>query len=69
MALFTVIPIDTDIVKQSFALMVQYGFSNWDSLILAAAIKKSCTRLYSEDLQHGQIIKQNLTIINPFLSP
>jgi predicted nucleic acid-binding protein len=48
---------------------VKYGFSNWDSLILAAALEHSCTCLYSEDLHHGQIIEGCLTIINPFTSP
>jgi len=68
MELFTVIPIDMAIVRRSFSLMVKYGYSNWDSLILAAALVHSCTRLFSEDLQHGQIIDRRLTITNPFTS-
>jgi predicted nucleic acid-binding protein len=34
--------------------------------IIAAALEASCSRLYSEDLQHGQRIER-LTIENPFL--
>ena len=45
--------------------MGRFGFSFYDSLIVAAALEAGCTRLYSEDLQHGQRI-QNLTIENPF---
>jgi predicted nucleic acid-binding protein len=35
-------------------------------LIIAAALEAGCATLYSEDLQHGQVIDQRLTIINPF---
>ena len=45
----------------------QYGFSFYDSLIVAAALEAGCTRLYSEDLQHGQRV-DHLTIQNPFTS-
>lgn len=40
-------------------------FSWWDSLIVASALQSGCTRLYTEDLQHGQVI-DGLTIVNPF---
>ncbi len=43
----------------------RYGFSYYDSLIIAAALEAGCRRLYTEDLQHGQQIQQ-LTIIDPF---
>ena len=45
----------------------RYGFSHYDSLIVAAALESGCSILYSEDLQHGQAIEQRLTVINPFL--
>jgi predicted nucleic acid-binding protein len=41
-------------------------FSYWDSLIVAAALGADCTTLYSEDMQHGQIVDGRLTILNPF---
>lgn len=44
----------------------RYGFSHYDSLIVAAALEASCATLYSEDLQHGQVIDGRMTIINPF---
>ena len=44
----------------------RYGFSHYDSLIIAAALESGCSTLYSEDLRHGQVIDQHLTIINPF---
>ena len=43
------------------------SFSFWDSLIVAAALDARCSTLYSEDLQHGQVIDGRLTIVNPLL--
>lgn len=42
-----------------------HRFSYWDSLIVAAALGAGCTILYSEDMQHGQIIDSRLTVLNP----
>ena len=53
--------------QEAITLRGRYGFSFYDSLIVAAALEAGCTRLYSEDLQHGQQI-QRLTILNPFTS-
>jgi predicted nucleic acid-binding protein len=41
------------------------AFSYWDSLIVAAALDAGCTTLFSEDMQHGQVLRGQLTIINP----
>ena len=53
--------------QDAITLQGRYGFSFYDSLIVAAALEAGCTRLYSEDLQHGQQ-GQRLTIVNPFLN-
>ncbi len=44
----------------------KYKFQYYDSLIIATALENKCTILYSEDMQHGQIIERQLKIINPF---
>ena len=44
----------------------RYGYSFYDSMILAAALQAGCCRVYSEDLQAGQNIKDKLLIVNPF---
>ena len=44
-----------------------YRFSFYDSLIIASALEADCQILYSEDMQHKQVIEGTLTIINPFL--
>jgi len=41
--------------------------SFWDSLILVAASRARATRLYTEDLQHGQVVR-GIEIVNPFRS-
>ena len=41
--------------------------TNWDSLIIKAALENGCDTLYSEDMQqHGQVIENRLTVINSF---
>ena len=54
-----------DFYERGLALHGRYGFSFYDSMIVSAALESGCTRLYSEDLQHGQRL-QSLTIENPF---
>ncbi|MDP3217965.1 MAG: hypothetical protein Q8S73_27920, partial [Deltaproteobacteria bacterium] len=51
----------------AFEIRERYRFSWWDSLIVASALETECEQLYTEDLQHGQIIEDRLRIVNPFL--
>ena len=44
------------------------GYSHYDSQIIAAAPAADCSVLYSEDMQHGQLIDGRLTIVNPFVA-
>jgi len=53
-------------VFSAWKLREKYKYSYWDSLILASALESSCSIIYSEDMQHGQVIEDNLKIINPF---
>ncbi|KIC22809.1 PIN domain-containing protein [Leisingera sp. ANG-Vp] len=50
------------------ALGERYGFSVYDSMIVAAALVNGCSRLYSEDMQDGLIVEGALRIVNPFAS-
>jgi len=43
------------------------SLSFWDSLIISAALQGECNILYTEDMQHGQLIENKLRIVNPFL--
>ena len=49
-------------------LRTNNAFSYWDSMIVAAALDAGCTTMYSEDMQNGQTILGQLTIVNPFLA-
>lgn len=44
----------------------KYKFSFYDCLIIAAALEAKTEILYSEDMQHNQLIENKLRIINPF---
>lgn len=65
-AICAVTPLTIDIHDRSLALAERYGFSIYDALIVSAALASDCDTLYTEDLQHGQIIDGTLTITNPF---
>lgn len=51
--------------RRALELHGRYGFSYYDSLIVAAALDAGSDRLMSEDLQSGQSIG-SLVITNPF---
>ena len=52
--------------SQALQIVDQWKYSLYDSLIITAALQANCTILYTEDLQHGDVINY-LTITNPFL--
>jgi predicted nucleic acid-binding protein len=59
-------PITPATILAALTVAERYGFSHYDSLIVATALEAGCSTLYSEDMQHGQLIDNRLTIINPF---
>jgi predicted nucleic acid-binding protein len=60
------VPTDVAIHEVGIDIAERYGFSIYDSMILAAAMKSDCQIVFSEDMQHGQIIDRQIRIINPF---
>lgn len=58
-------PLDIETHKLGLDVAERYGFSIFDGMIIAAALRAECVVLYTEDLQQGQMIDQ-LTIQNPF---
>ena len=44
----------------------RYRLPIYDSLMLAVALSGGARTIYSEDMQHGMIIDDTLTIVNPF---
>jgi predicted nucleic acid-binding protein len=59
--------IDAEMILKAIETMHRYRLSFWDSLIIQAALHGGATILYTEDLQHGQII-ETLSVENPFLA-
>jgi predicted nucleic acid-binding protein len=64
---FPVLNIDPPNVKKALEINLRYGYTYWDSLILATALSANCTIVYSEDMQHSQLVESQLRIVNPFI--
>ena len=65
-ASFQVMTVKPDTIEHALQLAQTYRYSYYDSLILAASLEKTCCVLFTEDMQHQQVIDQQLTIVNPF---
>jgi predicted nucleic acid-binding protein len=63
---FPIILVSVNTIEIALNLAERYQYSYFDSLILASALEAGCQILYSEDLQDGQRIENQLTIVNPF---
>ena len=56
---------DVDDLLGAIDLHRLHQFSFWDALVIRSALQAGCSRLYSEDLQHGRRI-DGVEIVNPF---
>lgn len=59
-------PLTIETHSKGLYIAERYGFSVYDSMIVAAALIAGCQILYSEDMQGGQRIDDQLQISNPF---
>ena len=57
--------IDAPVVKEAIRLAGRYRISYFDAQIIAAAKSVGCSKLYSEDLSHGQAY-DGVFVTNPF---
>jgi predicted nucleic acid-binding protein len=55
-----------DLTFEALHIHERFGFSFYDSLIVAAAISADCAVLFSEDMKHKQSIGGQVEIVNPF---
>ena len=60
-------PVTPELIFAALRLREQYRYGFYDSLIIAGARTTGSAILYSEDMQHGQVIDGALTIQSPFL--
>jgi predicted nucleic acid-binding protein len=65
-AVCTVEPLTVETHDRGLAVFERYKFSLYDSMLVAAALISGAKILYSEDLQHGQVIDNQLRVTNPF---
>lgn len=63
-----VLPVDETAIRKSAELAIRFQLSNWDALIVAAALLAGCDTLYSEDMQNGHVFEDRLTVVNPFVT-
>jgi predicted nucleic acid-binding protein len=54
-------------IEFAVQLLFEHQLSFWDACIVAAALESGCSRLVTEDMQHGRTIGP-LLIVNPFVS-
>jgi predicted nucleic acid-binding protein len=65
-AVCDVVPLSEATHDRGLAVCERYGFSIYDSMIVASAPLAGCEVLFSEDLQDGQSIDDQVTIRDPF---
>jgi len=64
---YDVLEILQEDIQTASELREEYNFSYWDSLIVATALRCNADILYSEDMQDGLRVRNQLKIRNPFL--
>jgi predicted nucleic acid-binding protein len=60
------VPLDGDVVVRAVRARAQYGLHFYDGMIVAAAERGGCQKIWSEDLNAGQKYF-GITVENPFL--
>jgi len=65
-AVCAVEPITVETHDRGLAVFERYRFSLYDSMLVAAALIAGAKIIYSEDLQDGQVIDNQLRVTNPF---
>ena len=60
-------PVTPELIFAALRIREQYRYGFYDSLIIAGARMTGSVILYSEDMQHGQVIDGALTIRSPFV--
>jgi len=62
----SVVPVTAETHDLGLQVVERYGLSVYDAMIVAAALLAKCKTLVSEDMQDGQVIERQLTVLNPF---
>jgi predicted nucleic acid-binding protein len=62
---FEVVQVQPSLISEAIDCSVLNQISFWDALILVSAETGQCERIWTEDLNHGQVIR-GVRIENPF---
>ena len=65
--LLNTVPLTVETHELGLEIAERYGFRIYDSILLASALLADCDTFWSEDMQHGMLVEDRLTIRNPFL--
>jgi len=60
-------PLTLSTSKKAIDIREKLQLSWFDALIVSSALDAECTVLLSEDMQHGFVVEDKLTILNPFV--
>lgn len=63
---FQIGAVDKEVIFKAIKFAEKYKYSYWDASILSYALLHNCKLVYTEDMQHNQIIDGTLKIVNPF---
>lgn len=61
-----IVPVTEETHDLAREIVFRYKLNFYDSALLASALLADCDTFYSEDLHHGLVIEESLTIRNPF---
>jgi predicted nucleic acid-binding protein len=62
----SILPVDIETHADALGIAERHGWTIFDALMIAAALRADCAVLYSEDMQDGMAIGARLRIVNPF---
>jgi predicted nucleic acid-binding protein len=61
-----IVPMDIETHVAALRLAERDGYTIFDALMVAAALRADCNVLFSEDMRDGMVIDGGLRIVNPF---
>ena len=61
-----ILQINRTTIDNAIDIKEKYGFSFYDCIMIASALKGNCELFFTEDMKDEQILQHKLKIINPF---
>ena len=62
-----IVPVDIQLHLDALRVAERHGFSMFDALVVAGAVRAACDTLWSEDMQDGMVVDGRVRIENPFV--